>query len=225
MTAKIQETTNKGQTVNRQEATCHQQPGVGSSGLFTMWGHGYYNKKGVAVLASRPKMTVDIGYVYHYIRDGWAREQTARLVAMLATTDNREQQAYKALNFETVTFAGRFSYRNAQHLIEPSPYMVLDVDHLGSTERAREVQQLFVGDKNVETALCFLSPRQEGVKWVVTVPSWCDSALYRDRFLLMADYVGYEYGIAVDADGSDVNRTCYLSYDPLCYCHPKYIHY
>ena len=237
MTAKIQQTTDSRQATKQEDATDSRQTVMQkepaghllatseTTGLFTMWGHGYYNKKGVAVLATRPKMTVDIGYVYHYIRDGWAREQTAHLVEMLATTDNREQQAYKALNFETVTFAGRFSYRNAQHLIAPSPYMVLDVDHLGSTERAREVQRLFVGDRNVETALCFLSPRQEGVKWVITLPEWCDSTTYRDRFLLMADYVGYEYGITVDADGSDINRTCYLSYDPQCYCHPKFTPY
>ena len=53
--------------------------------------------------------------------------------------------------------------------------MVLDVDHLGTTERAREVQQIFIADQKVETALCFLSPRQEGIKWVIRVPEWCDA--------------------------------------------------
>ena len=34
---------------------------------FTMFGVGYVNRKGVAVLAARPKMTVDVAYLYYYI--------------------------------------------------------------------------------------------------------------------------------------------------------------
>lgn len=190
---------------------------------YTMWGHGYINKHGVAVLSSRRKMDIDIGYAYRYIRDGWASAAQQGLLDMLSTTKNKQQQEYKALNFEAVSFAGRFSYRNAKSIVEPTPFMTLDVDHLGSTERAREVQQIFIADQKVETALCFLSPRQEGIKWVIRVPEWCDAPTFRDRFFLMVDYVGFEYGITVDADGSDICRTCYLSYDPLCYCHPRYL--
>ena len=198
-----------------------QQPVVNER--FTMWGLGYINKHGVAVLSAKRKMDIDIAYAYQYIRDGWATAAQNGLINMISTSTNKEQQVYKALNFETVSFAGRFSYRNAKSLIEPTPFMTIDVDHLGSTERAREVQQLFINDKEVETALCFLSPRQEGVKWVIRVPEWCDRPLYRDRFYLMVDYVGYEYGIVVDSDGSEVHRTCYLSSDPLCYCNPRYL--
>ena len=198
-----------------------QQPVVNER--FTMWGPGYINAHGVAVLSAKRKMDIDIAYAYQYIRDGWAKAAQNGLINMMSTSTNKEQQEYKALNFETVSFAGRFSYRNAKSLIEPTPFMTIDVDHLGSTERAREVQQLFINDKEVETALCFLSPRQEGVKWVIRVPEWCDRPLYRDRFYLMVDYVGYEYGIVVDSDGSEVHRTCYLSSDPLCYCNPRYL--
>ena len=190
---------------------------------YTMWGHGYINKHGVTVLSSRRKMDIDIGYAYRYIRDGWACAAQQGLIDMLPSSNNKQQQAYKALHFETVSFAGRFSYRNAKSLVETSPFMTLDVDHLGTSERAREVQQIFIADQKVETALCFLSPRQEGIKWVIRVPEWCDAPTFRERFFLMVDYVGFEYGITVDSDGSDVCRTCYLGYDPMCYCHPRYL--
>lgn len=190
---------------------------------FTMWGHGYVNKHGVTVLSSRRKMDIDIGYVYRYVYEGWAKGTQQGLLDILSSSNNKQQQEYKALNFETVSFSGRFSYRNAKSLVEPSPFMTLDVDHLGTTEQAREVQQIFIADQNVETALCFLSPRQEGVKWVIRVPEWCDPPTFRERFFLMVDYVGLQYGIKVDSDGSDICRTCYLGYDPQCYCNPRYL--
>lgn len=189
---------------------------------FTMFGHGYINRKGVAVLASRPKMTVDIGYVYKYIREGWAREQTAKLVEMLTTTDNDAQQEFKKLNFETVTFTGRFKYRNAKSLIARSPFMPFDVDHLGSTERAREVQRKLIADPRVETALSFLSPRAEGVKHIIRIPEWLEGLPYKVQFARMCRYMAFEHGIAVDP-GSDVCRACYLPFDPLCYVNEKYI--
>ncbi len=190
---------------------------------FTMFGLGYLNREGVAVLAARPKMTVDIAYVYQYIKDGWAERQTQELRKLLATTDNKEQQRFKKLNFETVTFAGRFKYRNGNNLIERSPFIVIDVDHLKTTERAREVQQLFINDKNIETALCFLSPRGEGVKWVVRIPEWCQGLKFKDQFMSISKYIVFNYGIEVDKDGHEVNRTCYLPSDPECYVNMKYI--
>ena len=170
-----------------------------------------------------PKMTVDIAYVYHYIKDWGAEAQTRRLREMLATTDNKEQQTFKKLNFETVCFAGRFSYRNARKLIERSPFIVIDVDHLETTERARDVQQLFIRDTSVETALCFLSPRGEGVKWVVCLPEWCQGLAFKEQFMRICKYVSFNYGIEVDSDGHDVSRACYLSHDPECYVNEKYI--
>ena len=189
---------------------------------FTMFGLGYINSKGVAVLAARPKMTVDIPYVYRYIREGWAEQQTSELVRLLPSTDNDEQQTFKKLNFETVTFAGRFRYRNRGGLIERTPFMVLDLDHLGNTERARVVQQTLINDPEIETVLSFLSPRQEGIKWVIRIPHRLSGMTYREQAEAMGRYVGYWHGLEVDV-AKEENRTCYLPSDPECYINPKYL--
>lgn len=189
-----------------------------------MYGHGYINRKGMAVLATQPKMTVSIDYVYHYIKDGWAAHQTRQLREMLTTSDNEQQQEYKKLNFETVTFAGKFSYRNSRSLVERSPFIVVDIDHLGSMERAREVQQLFIRDAHLETALCFVSPRGEGVKWVVRLPEWCEGMTFVEQFESICKHVVFNYGIKVDCAGHDLCRACYLGYDPECYIGERYIH-
>lgn len=189
---------------------------------FTMYGPGYINQKGVAVLATRPKMTVDIPYIYKYVRDGWAERQTRELVRLLPTTTNNEQQIFKKLNFETVTFAGRFSYRSAARIIERTPFMVIDIDHLGSQERAREVQEEIIANPDIETELSFLSPRQEGVKLVIRIPKWLSHLDYRRQAEAMGRYIGFWHGIEVDV-AKEVNRTCYLPSDPACYINPKYL--
>ena len=62
-----------------------QQPVVNER--FTMWGPGYINAHGVAVLSAKRKMDSDIAYAYQYIRDGWAREAQNGLINMIPRTE------------------------------------------------------------------------------------------------------------------------------------------
>jgi hypothetical protein len=126
------------------------------------------------------------------------------------------------LNFECATFNGIFSYRNARSIVTPSPFMVIDIDDLNSTEEARKVQQALISDDKVETALCFVSPKGRGVKWVVRLPEWAQHDDFKQSFLTMQQHVGFHYGIAIDNSGSDVCRACFLPYDPECYINPIY---
>ena len=41
----------------------------------------------------------------------------------------------------------------------PTPFMVLDIDGLDSTEQAAEVRERLSSDPNIETELCFISPK------------------------------------------------------------------
>ena len=142
----------------------------------------------------------------------------------MADTATREQkQAFKALNFEYVTFSGIFSYRNARSLVERSPFLTLDIDDLASMEEARELQQLFIQDKELKTALCFVSPKGRGVKWIVELPDWTLGLAFRDQFETMRRNVGFRYGYDPDKSGSDVCRACYLPWDADCYVNPKYL--
>ena len=135
----------------------------------------------------------------------------------------QQRQAFKVLNFEYATFSGEFNYRNAKSLCSRSPYLTLDIDHLGSVDEARELQRTLVIDTNIETDLCFVSPSGNGVKWVVTLPEWTEGMAFREQYEQVRRYVGFTYGIDPDKSGSDVCRACYLPYDPQCYVNPKYI--
>ncbi len=192
--------------------------------LFSIFPKGYRNQKEEAVLATKPQQSQSVEWVYRYIISERARWATEKLRAMMGTATDDELRDFKKLNFEVATFCGVFSYRNAQNLVERSPFTVLDIDDLSTTEEARRVQQILIGDPMAETALCFVSPKGRGVKWVVRIPEWAQKEKFKDTFRTMQEHVAFEFGIAVDKSGSDISRACFLPYDPECYVNPKYSH-
>lgn len=191
---------------------------------FSIFPTGYWNfTQQKAVPNQKPKQTQTIGWVGEYITSERARWATQELRKMASTATREKKQEFKALNFEYATFSGIFSYRNARSLVERTPFLTLDIDDLGSTEEARKMQQMLCADKNIETALCFVSPKGLGVKWIVRLPEWTEGLNFRDQFERMRRYVGFNYGIDPDKSGSDVCRACFLPWDEQCYINPKYV--
>ncbi|MBO4662624.1 MAG: hypothetical protein J5630_08000 [Bacteroidaceae bacterium] len=190
--------------------------------LFSVFPKGHRNSKGEAVLAVSPKESRDIRWAYDYIISDRARWSTEALRSMMPTATKDELSDFKKLEFETATFNGIFSYRNARSLVAPSPFAVLDIDDLSSTEEARRVQQLLCNDPSVETALCFVSPKGLGVKWIVRIPDWAKSIDFKATFLKLRKYLNFRYGITVDKSGSDICRACFLPFDEKCYINSLY---
>ena len=190
---------------------------------FSIFGCGYRNPKGQAVLAVKPEGATDIAHVYQFIISDQAKAATNRLREMAEQSATREELSdYKKLNFRIATFSGTFSYRNAKSLTERSPYLVIDVDDLESEAEARLLMQRFISDPYVETELCFLSPKGRGVKWVISLPEWWQNLDFRLQFEAARQHVIFNYGIPVDTSGSDVCRACFLPCDPQCYVNPKH---
>lgn len=189
---------------------------------FSIFPKGYRNQKGQAVLATRPQQSQTIAWAYDYITSVRAQWATETLRSMLGNASKDELADFKKVNFEAATFNGVFSYRNARSLVTRSPFIVIDIDDLSSTEEARHVQQQLTRDTKVETALCFVSPKGRGVKWIVRLPVWAQHDDFKQTFQTMQQHVGFHYGIAIDKSGSDVCRTCFLPYDPECYINPIY---
>ncbi len=190
---------------------------------FSTFPRGYRNQKDEAVLATKPQQSQTIVWAYDYIISERARWATEELRSMTGSATKEELADFKKLNFETATFNGVFTYRNARSLVCRSPFMVVDIDDLSSTEEARHIQQVLIQDPRVETMLCFVSPKGKGVKWVVRLPEWAQRNDFKSTFQMLQQHVGFEYGIVVDKSGSDVCRACFLPFDPDCYINPSYI--
>ncbi len=191
---------------------------------FSIFPCGWWNEKKQKVqMRQSPQQTMTIADVYRYITSERARWATETLREMMATATDEELRKFKVLHFEYATFSGIFSYRNAQRLAERTPYITIDIDHLSSTEEARELQQVFTRDKLVETALCFVSPKGKGVKWVTILPKWLKDKTWKEQFAGIRQYVGFNYGYDPDPSGSDISRACFLPWDENCYINPKFI--
>ncbi len=158
-----------------------------------------------------------------YTKSERAREATEKFREMLPTATRDEKRDFKILHFEYATFSGIFTYREAKGLVERTPFLTLDIDNLSSIGEARELQRALSGDTRVETALCFVSPSGHGVKWIVQLPKWTEGVGFKEQFDRMRNYLGFEYGIDADKNGSDVCRACFLPWDPECYVNDKYV--
>lgn len=191
---------------------------------FSIFPCGWWNEATQEVkMRQRPQQTMTIGDAYRYIVSERARWATDTLRSMLATGTKDELANFKVRHFEYATFSGRFSYRNARSLLERTPYITIDIDNLGSMAEARELQEVFCNDTNVETALCFVSPKGLGVKWIAELPQWLQGKPFKEQFESLRRYVGFHYGLDPDKSGSDVCRACFLPWDEKCFINTKYL--
>ena len=191
---------------------------------FSFFGRGHYSKhSGKWVPSTTPQQTVDVAWIGNYILSERAKYQTEELRRIMATASDQELREYKVREFDAVTGAGIFSYGKADKLTIRSNYIVMDIDDLASIDEAREVQRTLVIDKNVETALCFVSPSGNGIKWWLETPDWCGGEDFAEQYAEMSRYIGFNYGLQADLSCSNVNRLCFLPYDPECFVNPKYI--
>jgi len=191
---------------------------------FSVFPCGHKKADGTVMMRQHPQQAQTIEWAYQWITSPVAASAaTIGYRAMLPTATREEKNDFKLEHFQYATFAGTFSYRNAKSLIQRSPFMVLDIDHLSSLDEARELQIKLSQDENVETALCFVSPSGLGVKWVFELPEWTMNLAYKQQFDMMRGYLGFHYGYDADTSGSDVCRACFLGYDPECIVNPKFI--
>ncbi len=192
--------------------------------VFTDFGKGHFSeKKQKWVPSTTPLQTVDIAWCGQYIlsdRPTWATDELRRI---MPTASEQQLRDFKLREFEAVAFAGTFTYGNAKGLVSRTPFICLDIDDLASTAEARQVQAALVADADVVTALCFVSPKALGVKWVVEQPQWCSDLTFAAQYEALSRYLGYQYGLQADLSCSNVNRLCFLPHDEKCYINPKYI--
>lgn len=195
-----------------------------SNERFSLFPSGWRREDGTAKMHQRPQQTATIGYCYHWITSPLcAAQQTIGYRAMLPTATREQKSDFKILNFQYATFSGIFYYRDATCLVARSPFLTIDIDHLTSTQEAEELRKMLSEDKEVVTALCFVSPSGLGVKWILELPEWTEGLPFKDQFDTMRNYLCFHYGLDADPSGSDVCRACFLGYDPDCYVNPKYV--
>ena len=152
--------------------------------------------------------------MYRYIIGHYAQPQTEALRLMLSSS---EAKRYKATHFDYCTFSGLFRKRNEKELIMHSGLMCLDFDHV---DNIGELKQQLLNHEYFDTELLFVSPSGNGLKWIIPVDlkGWEHSRYFK----AVANCIKATGLPLVDMSGSDVARSCFLSYDPQAYINHKY---
>ncbi len=179
---------------------------------------GITNKWPLAVLT--PRMA------YIYISGPWMREMTEKIRSLVAEsrkaawrgdmeTANKLMDDAKEVKSRLpyVTFGGEFTYCDTAHLVRYSGLMCFDIDNLTDAERMAEVRRKLLASEYFHTVLLFVSPRGEGLKWVVRVE--LGDYTYSYYYKAVQEYLK---SIDIKADStSDIARACFLCHDPHCY--------
>ncbi len=159
----------------------------------------------------KPYKTVGLFQIYEAIRNPKYYGQATMDLRLTCWTPE-QARAFKAANFDWVTFGGTFTHGSEQGLVERSGLIGLDFDHV---PRLRDMFQKIALDP--VTLLLFKSPSGDGLKWVTSV----DLELsHRENFEAIAAYALENFGLNVDASGKDVCRPCYLPCHVGAYLNP-----
>ena len=134
--------------------------------------------------------------------------------------ENGDEKAYRMLKQQTlpyVTPCGIFTRRRSDCLEELSGLVVVDIDHLESTEEAEILRQELFDDPYLCPALAFISPSGLGVKAFIPHASEQNAT---DGIRWAMNYVHCMYdsnhrqpGKGVDTSGKDLVRSCFLCHD------------
>ena len=134
----------------------------------------------------------------------WGDENTSRLL--------------KQQTLPYVTPCGVFTRRRSDCLEEASGLVVVDIDHLESTEEAEKLRQLLFDDPYLCPTLVFVSPTGQGVKAFVPCAigqSATDGIRWAMNYVhCMYDTDHQQSGKGVDTSGKDLVRSCFLCHDP-----------
>lgn len=194
------------------------------SDRFSWFPHGYINERTrKAVMNCWPKGTMGIEEVFRYIINPEKAKEATELLRTI--TDHDSNCWYKLMNFEYVTFSCQCSYHNKQGVVSVSPYMVLDFDKkeileafpgMDIHDAVRKFKKMLIKDKNLFVVLCFKSPNGTGLKVVVYVGTR-QQLSHRECFDAICTYIRQMYHVVADPSGSNIDRACYLPYDPEAY--------
>ncbi|GAB3539392.1 DUF3987 domain-containing protein [Spirosoma fluminis] len=146
-----------------------------------------------------------------------------------AGQQDEQGRLIKAGHFYGVTWTGRFEGgKTAAHLKEYSRLICMDIDGLTADQVSALIEQLRADEY---THALFVSPSGTGVKWVVKndVQNLDE---HKALFYQLSEYLHDNYQLTrkqdvakgakpqIDPSGKNVDRLCFLPYDPDAYHNP-----
>lgn len=90
-----------------------------------------------------------------------------------------------------------------------SGFLQIDIDKIGATE-ASGLRDAMATDEHVVAA--WISPSGDGLKAIIRIPK--NAKTHQDSFAAAEAYIKTKYSFDIDASCKNVNRNCFVGYDP-----------
>lgn len=136
-------------------------------------------------------------------------------VEQLRTFQDEELQNIMKKSLPAITPCGLFNYRDTEHLIKHSGFLVFDID-IKENQNIKNFSDLREQISHISSiAYCGLSVRGKGYWGLVPIPK-STPEVHRQRFSALANDFK-EFGINLDKSGSDVCRLRIYSWDSDSY--------
>lgn len=150
---------------------------------------------------------VDLDKIIQRIKNGKAKD----IVDLVRQAPNKKEADKIKSTLHCILFAGEFSERNGNGLVEHSGLMCVDFDKYPSTDAMLEHFEILKQNKHF--ILLFVSPSGFGYKGVVKIPE-ATKETHPKYFTAFQKEFDFDYW---DKACSNVDRVCYESYDPNIY--------
>jgi len=150
---------------------------------------------------------VDLDKIIQRIKNGKAKD----IVDLVRQAPNKKEADKIKSTLHCILFAGEFSERNGNGLVEHSGLMCVDFDKYPSTDAMLEHFEILKQNKHF--ILLFVSPSGFGYKGVVKIPE-ATKETHPKYFTAFQKEFDFDYW---DKSCSNVDRVCYESYDPNIY--------
>jgi hypothetical protein len=150
---------------------------------------------------------VDLEKVIQRIKVGKSKD----VIDRIRKAETKELKSSLKNTLPSILFAGEFTQRNSNSLVQHSGLMVVDFDNYPDDKDMFEHLELL--KQNPHFVLLFLSPGGKGIKGVVKIPP-ATKDTHPKYFKAFQHTFKYEY---FDISNSNVDRVCFESYDPDIY--------
>lgn len=129
--------------------------------------------------------------------------------AIRATSDPNEQKRLK-VGLPHATFAGRFSRREINGIIEPSGILCLDFDAKDNPDIQKKRKAI---TEDPHTLFVFTSPRG-GLKVGVTIPPTTDNETFKALYAAAGQHYAAKYRLLADMQAAPISAAAFLAHDP-----------
>jgi hypothetical protein len=121
------------------------------------------------------------------------------------------------LSLQAITPCALFNGRRIMpNMVQYNHIIILDFDKLTEDELKRLKTLICLCDY---TLACFVSPSGNGLKVFVSVSTGAED--HKRAFLAVQQFYQALTGVEIDPSGKDINRLCFVSFDPKLYYNPK----